>query len=39
MSAEDPFNQLWKGLKDNIEHFMDHVSQGINYQKYMKLYT
>jgi len=35
----DPFTSIWKGLKENIEHFMDHVDQGINYQKYMELYT
>jgi len=36
---DDPFNALWEELRENIEHFMDHVDQGINYQKYMKLYT
>jgi len=36
---DDPFYALWDGLRENIEHFMDHVSQGINYQKYMRLYT
>jgi len=36
---EDPFIKLWNGLKEDIEHFMDHVDKGINYQRYMKLYT
>ena len=36
---DQPFIKLWEGLRENIEHFMDHVDQGINYQNYMELYT